>query len=197
MSKYTVGIDLGGTNIVAGVVDKDYNIIARAECKTAIPRPESEVCDSMAAIVKEAVKKAKLKMDDISHIGIGVPGAVNPETKIVETSPNLFFHNWEVSKMMEERLNKPVRIESSQTMQMQQLGVNFLPVLQRVAEMLLPLPLAQALAAELSLTESCTAVATMPVLSLVIWLSLRTERNVAVAERVVGKHMPLQLHLSI
>ena len=112
MSKYTVGIDLGGTNIVAGVVDKDYNIIARAECKTAIPRPESEVCDSMAAIVKEAVKKAKLKMDDISHIGIGVPGAVNPETKIVETSPNLLFHNWEVSKMMEERLNKPVRIEN-------------------------------------------------------------------------------------
>ena len=112
MSKYTVGIDLGGTNIVAGVADKDYNIIARAECKTAIPRPESEVCDSMAAIVKEAVKKAKLKMDDISHIGIGVPGAVNPETKIVETSPNLLFHNWEVSKMMEERLNKPVRIEN-------------------------------------------------------------------------------------
>ena len=112
MSKYTVGIDLGGTNIVAGVVDKDYNIIARAECKTSIPRPESEVCDSMAAIVKEAVKKAKLKMDDISHIGIGVPGAVNPETKIVETSPNLLFHNWEVSKMMEERLNKPVRIEN-------------------------------------------------------------------------------------
>ena len=112
MSKYTVGIDLGGTNIVAGVVDKDYNSIARAECKTAIPRPESEVCDSMAAIVKEAVKKAKLKMDDISHIGIGVPGAVNPETKIVETSPNLLFHNWEVSKMMEERLNKPVRIEN-------------------------------------------------------------------------------------
>ena len=112
MSKYTVGIDLGGTNIVAGVVDKDYNIIARAECKTAIPRPESEVCDSMAAIVKEAVKKAKLKMDDISHIGIGVTGAVNPETKIVETSPNLLFHNWEVSKMMEERLNKPVRIEN-------------------------------------------------------------------------------------
>ena len=112
MSKYKVGIDLGGTNIVAGVVDKDYNIIARAECKTAIPRPESEVCDSMATIVKEAVKKAKLKMDDISHIGIGVPGAVNPETKVVEISPNLLFHNWEVSKMMEERLNKPVSIEN-------------------------------------------------------------------------------------
>ncbi len=109
---YRVGIDLGGTNIVAGVVDNEYNIIARAECKTAVPRPESDVCDSMAAIVKEALKKAKLKMDDIDYIGIGVPGAVNPETRIIETSPNLFFQNWEVSRMMEERLNKYVKVEN-------------------------------------------------------------------------------------
>lgn len=111
-NNYRVGIDLGGTNIVAGVVDKDYNIIARAECKTAIPRPEADVCDSMADIVKKAVKKAKLTMDDIAYIGIGVPGAVNPETRIVETSPNLFFTNWEISKMMEERLHKYVKIEN-------------------------------------------------------------------------------------
>ncbi len=112
MNEYKVGIDLGGTNIVAGVVDKDFNIIARAECKTAIPRPEADVCDSMAAITLEAIEKAGLKMEDIAQIGIGVPGAVNPVTRIVETSPNLFFTNWEVSKMMEERLNKYVKIEN-------------------------------------------------------------------------------------
>lgn len=115
--EYRVGIDLGGTNIVAGVVKHDtkvneYEIIAKAECKTAIPRPEADVCDSMADVVKKAVRKAKLTMDDIAYIGIGVPGAVNPETRVVETSPNLFFTNWEVSKMMEERLNKYVKIEN-------------------------------------------------------------------------------------
>lgn len=109
---YRVGIDLGGTNIVAGVVDDEYNIIARAECKTAVPRPEADICDSMADVVKKAVKKAKLTMDDIDYIGIGVPGAVNPETRIIETSPNLFFQNWEVSKMMEERLHKYVKVEN-------------------------------------------------------------------------------------
>ena len=88
---YRVGIDLGGTNIVAGVVDQDYN---------------------MAAVVKEAIKKAKLKMDDIDYIGIGVPGAVNPETRIIETSPNLFFKNWEIAKMMEERLHKYTKVEN-------------------------------------------------------------------------------------
>ncbi len=117
MVEYRVGIDLGGTNIVAGVVRHDskkqeYEIIAKAECKTAIPRPEADVCDSMADVVKKAVRKAKLTMDDIAYVGIGVPGAVNPETKIVETSPNLFFKNWEISKMMEERLNKYVKIEN-------------------------------------------------------------------------------------
>ena len=109
---YRVGIDLGGTNIVAGVVNDDFEIIAKASCKTNVPRPEAEICDSMAAIVKEAIKKAKLKMDDIDYIGIGVPGAVNPETRVIETSPNLFFKNWEISKMMEERLHKYTKIEN-------------------------------------------------------------------------------------
>lgn len=117
MLHYRVGIDLGGTNIVAGVVEiddssKEYKIIAKAECKTAIPRPEDDVCDSMAAVVKEAVKKAKIKMDDVEYVGIGVPGAVNPETGIIETSPNLLFQNWDVRTMMTERLGKFVKIEN-------------------------------------------------------------------------------------
>ena len=34
-----IGIDLGGTNIVAGVVNENNEIIAKAECKTNLPRP--------------------------------------------------------------------------------------------------------------------------------------------------------------
>lgn len=109
---YKLGIDLGGTNIVAGVVNDDYEIIAKASCKTAVPRPESEICDSMAEVALKAVEKAKIKMDDIDSIGIGVPGAVNPKTGVIEYSANLFFHNWEVVKMMEERLGKKVNIEN-------------------------------------------------------------------------------------
>ncbi len=109
---YRVGIDLGGTNIVAGVVDQEYNIIAKANCKTAVPRPEADICDSMAALVLEALEKANVTMDEVDYIGIGVPGAVNPETRVIETSPNLFFQNWEVAKMMEERLHKYTKVEN-------------------------------------------------------------------------------------
>lgn len=109
---YRLGIDLGGTNIVAGVVDEEYKIIAKASCKTNVPRPESEICDSMAEVAQKATEKAGITMDDVECIGIGVPGAVNPKTGVIEYSANLFFHNWEVSKMMKERLGKKVIIEN-------------------------------------------------------------------------------------
>lgn len=54
---YRLGIDLGGTNIVAGVVDENYEIIAKASCKTNVPRPESEICDSMADVALKAIEK--------------------------------------------------------------------------------------------------------------------------------------------
>ena len=60
----------------------------------------------------KAIAKAKLTLDDIETVGIGVPGAVNPKTGVIEYSANLFFHNWEVVKMMEERLKTKVSIEN-------------------------------------------------------------------------------------
>ncbi|MCH5297837.1 MAG: ROK family protein [Ruminococcus sp.] len=109
---YRLGIDLGGTNIVAGVVDEEYNIVAKASCKTAVPRPEKEICDSMAEVALQAIENANITIEDVESIGIGVPGAVNPETGVIEYSANLFFHNWSVVEMMEERLNKKVKIEN-------------------------------------------------------------------------------------
>lgn len=45
--KYYLGIDLGGTNIVAGVVDQNYQIICKEKVKTACPRPAQEIVDDM------------------------------------------------------------------------------------------------------------------------------------------------------
>ena len=44
--KYYIGIDLGGTNIKAGVVNEEFEIIAKATCKTNLPRPAEEICES-------------------------------------------------------------------------------------------------------------------------------------------------------
>lgn len=50
MKKYYVGIDLGGTNISAGVVDEEYNILAKAKTRTNCPRAAKLIADDMAKV---------------------------------------------------------------------------------------------------------------------------------------------------
>ncbi len=110
--KYYVGIDLGGTNIVAGVVDEKYNIITKASTKTNCPRPEKEIADDMARMAIEAVKNADLTMDQIEWIGVGTPGIANSEKGIIEYSNNLGFKNTPMVKYIQETIDKPVFIEN-------------------------------------------------------------------------------------
>lgn len=110
--KYYVGIDLGGTNIVAGVVDENYNIIAKASTKTNCPRPEKEIADDMAKMALQAVKNANLTIDQIEWIGVGTPGIANSATGIIEYSNNLGFKNTPMVKYIQETIDKPVFIEN-------------------------------------------------------------------------------------
>ncbi len=113
--KYYVGIDLGGTNIVAGVVDENYKIIAKASTKTNCPRPEKEIAEDMAKMAVEAVKNADLTLDDIEWIGIGTPGIANSSTGIIEYSNNLGFKDTPMVKYITEfigRKDTPVFIEN-------------------------------------------------------------------------------------
>lgn len=109
---YRIGIDLGGTNIVAGVVNDDYQIVASAKCKTRIPRPAEEVLMDMARMAREAVEKAGLTMDDIAHVGVGSPGTCNVDTGILEYANNLQFEKLPIRDMLQGMLGKTVYIEN-------------------------------------------------------------------------------------
>lgn len=110
--KYYVGIDLGGTNIVAGVVDENYNIISKASTKTNCPRPEKEIANDMAKMALQAVKNANLEISNIEWIGIGTPGIANSATGIIERANNLGFVNTPMVKYIKETIDKPVFIEN-------------------------------------------------------------------------------------
>lgn len=110
--KYYVGIDLGGTNIVAGVVDEQYNILAKASTKTNCPRPDREIARDMAKMTIQAVENAKLTMDQIEWIGIGTPGIANSRDGIIEYSNNLGFVNTPMVKYIQEDIDKPVFVEN-------------------------------------------------------------------------------------
>lgn len=109
---YSIGVDLGGTNIVAGVVDENYRIIATAKCKTNSPRSADAILEDIARLSREAMKKAGLSMKQAAFIGIGSPGTCNTDTGMVEYANNLGFINVPVCKIMHEKLGLPVYIEN-------------------------------------------------------------------------------------
>lgn len=109
---YRLGIDLGGTNIVAGVVDDNYKIVSVGKRKTNCPRPAEDIVKDMAAASNEAIAKAGLKTEDIRSFGIGSPGAIDPIKGEVTYAANLGFKNLPITRMLKESMGVDFYIEN-------------------------------------------------------------------------------------
>jgi len=105
---FTIGIDLGGTGVQAGVVDENNRIIGRGERPTAMPRPADEIMDDVAAACRDAIAEAGLTIDDIEYVGIGSPGTANSSTGIIEFAGNLGMKQYPMAQALTDRLGKPV-----------------------------------------------------------------------------------------
>lgn len=90
---YYIGIDLGGTNIKAGIVDENGKIVHSAKKKTNIPRKAEEIMDDMASLCFDCAKEAGIDFSCIKSIGIGTPGTVDTARGVVIYSANLYFEN--------------------------------------------------------------------------------------------------------
>ncbi len=109
---YYIGIDLGGTNIVAAVVNEKYEIIAKESTPTALPRDAASIFDDIAKISKAAAEKAGIFLDDVEWVGLGTPGTVNQDTGKIEYANNLGFEDIPAKKMLEDRLGRPTYLEN-------------------------------------------------------------------------------------
>ncbi|MBR6421009.1 MAG: ROK family protein [Oscillospiraceae bacterium] len=110
--KYYVGIDLGGTNIVAGLVDENYNILGKVSRKTNRPRPAEAIAADMAACALDVIREKGLTPEQVEWIGIGTPGIANSATGIIEYSNNLDFHNVPMAKWISEATGRPAFVEN-------------------------------------------------------------------------------------
>ena len=88
-TKPVVGVDLGATKVLAGVVDSNYKVIATAKRATKGDQGVSAVVERIAKTVREAVKEAGLAMSDIGGVCSAAPGALNPDEGVVRFAPNL------------------------------------------------------------------------------------------------------------
>lgn len=107
-----LGIDLGGTNIAAGITDETHKLLVKTSRKTRVPCSDDEICEQLAAAADETLRKAGLTLADIPYIGVGSPGTVNRDTGVIEFSNNLRFENLPLQKLMEGKTGKKTILEN-------------------------------------------------------------------------------------
>ena len=105
-----VGVDLGGTKILAAVVDPSGQILARCKKKTRAEKPHQEVIARIAECVRGAITESGLTLDRIAGLGIGAPGALNPQTGIIHLAPNLHWEEVPLQQILHKELGIPVYI---------------------------------------------------------------------------------------
>ncbi len=109
MKPYVLGIDIGGTNTVFGIVDARGTVIASSSIKTA---KHANIEDYIEELYTEVTRLLTTNdaVDKINGIGVGAPNA-NYYTGNIEHAANL---NWEgtipLAAMLEEKFNIPVAI---------------------------------------------------------------------------------------
>lgn len=111
--KYYLGIDLGGTNIAAGVTDEQGNIINKVSRKTKANTMDfCRLVSHIADTAKEAVSIPELCTEMVSAVGMGTPSCINPSNGLLVNANNLGWKNVPLQIEMEKHFNVPVYIQN-------------------------------------------------------------------------------------
>lgn len=100
---YRIGIDLGGTNIAAGIVNEKFEIIAQDSVPTLAGRPGEEIVNDIALLCQKLCASQDLTAADITSLGIASPGIVDDESGCVLYANNLSFRNFPIIPLLKER----------------------------------------------------------------------------------------------
>lgn len=113
MGNYAVGIDLGGTNLKAGIVSRDGRIYHRLSIKTNYNAAPQIISDQIFKLINDVIDTAHLKTSDIIGIGLGSPGLVDKAGETILFSPNLpQWRNIPIKRMIAERFAIPCVLEN-------------------------------------------------------------------------------------
>lgn len=116
-TRYLVGVDLGGTNIVAGALAEDGSeVLALRSEPTRADLGADAVIDRIVgmieAVIADTVAQTGARPGDVVGIGVGAPGPLDREKGIVVTTPNLGWTNFPLRDVIAGRTGLPVRIDN-------------------------------------------------------------------------------------
>jgi glucokinase len=109
MATHFVSVDVGGTKILAAVVDDGGNILVRCKQKTD-RHSKKRLIEQIEETIAAAIKQAGLEVPDVSGIALGVPGVVNVGAGYVILTPNAPLSATPLGPIISERFGLPVVI---------------------------------------------------------------------------------------
>ncbi len=107
-----LGIDLGGTKILAAVVGCDHRILGRAKRTTPAREGGPAILEAMIACVDEALRNAGVGRQDIAAAGIGSPGPLDTKAGVILFSSNLNVKNYPIGPELSAALDRPVLVQN-------------------------------------------------------------------------------------
>lgn len=110
--KLFAGIDLGGTNIQVGVLNEEAKVLGRAKKKTKASEGADAVIARLVDGVRSACDEAGVDLRQLAGLGIGAPGAIQPETGTVIEAGNLGWKDVPLKEVLESKLGLPVVLDN-------------------------------------------------------------------------------------
>ena len=107
---YYIGIDLGGTNVAAGLVDETGKLLGKASVPT--PHGAELVADAIADAARLAAGEAGMELDRVASVGLTAPGIIDPEKGIVFRAVNMGLENVPLVDLVSRRLGLPGVLEN-------------------------------------------------------------------------------------
>ncbi len=107
-----VGVDVGGTKILAGVVGGDHMILGHAKRPTPAKEGGEAIVAAILSAVEEALAQSGIPLEDIAGVGVGSPGPLDIEKGLILFSANLNVHNFPLGPELSGRLGKPVLLQN-------------------------------------------------------------------------------------
>lgn len=108
----TLGIDIGGTNTVFGIVDADGNIVCRGRISTLGHPDFSDFIAALHKEVTDVMSDAGIDMNALAAVGVGAP-CLNCETGVIEGAVNLPWPSpLPLTALLEDAFGRPVTSEN-------------------------------------------------------------------------------------
>jgi glucokinase len=111
-SRYWLGVDLGGTKVLAGLFDDTLNVIARNKQPTGAEGGPVGVIGRVTQAVDAVVREAKIDPANIGGMGFAIPGQIVPGKPVVRYAPNLDWRDVDVAALSPPEWTWPVVLEN-------------------------------------------------------------------------------------